>query len=448
MLAEVGSSAPVNVQPYPLLQVDRSQARPPFNLIFILLESTNRMSTSLAEPIATPEGDALEPLETRMTKLSLDPGFLRRSEVTPVLKRLADEGLEVVNTYAGASHSSKALTGILCGQYPYPDVRVLEADGILLNRCLPELLAEGGFETGFFQAPKLEFESREKFARAMGYQTVMGGKRLNSQGFMAVNYFGFEDRILLKPVVDWVAERKQPYFLTVFTGTTHHPYGSPGVRVPGPKDKLVQTFAHYQHALRYVDSFVGELLAGIAARRGLENTLVVVLGDHGEAFGEQGLRFHDWTPYEAGNRIPLVLWGDDVLGDSSRVPGFTRGARVEGLRHQIDLMPTILDLLGWKVSEGLPGLSLFGTPGHDRVWSSCWSGNQCMSMREGNLKYVVSDWVEPLEVYDLEKDPLQKHNIASSMSEESLKQLRTELWTHKQTVSAHYRAVEQAGKRE
>ena len=406
---------------------------PPFNVVLVVLESTNRSSTTLNGPPKR---------ASRLDGSSLNTPV----DTTPQLRRLAQEGLEVYNTYIGASHSSKALTGILCGQYPYPDVRVLEASGILIDRCLAEILAAGGYQTGYFQAPRLEFEQRVQFAKAAGFQTVLGGDLLDSTGFEKVNYFGYEDRIVLKPALSWVTKQPGPYFLTVMTGTTHHPYGSPGRPPGGHGEKVETTRVRFDHSLAYVDDFLKALLEGIREARGLENTLVVVIGDHGEAFGEHGLRFHDWVPYEEGNRVPWVLWGPDVLTPERMGRVIPPGSRIDGLRHQVDFVPTVLELLGWPLRQGtLPGLSLWSTPGHERAWSSCWSANQCMAVRVGPLKYVVLDWGDLPEVYDVVNDPKEQHNLAATRPESELKAIRTELWQHKREWAARYMRVARRG---
>lgn len=408
------------------LRIDRNQARTPFNLIVFVLESTPYKATSLAKKAS--EDSAQGP--------------------TPFLATLAQQGLEVPNTYTVLTHTSKALVGILCGQMPYPEMEAIEGEGVIPNRCLPEVLAEGGYQTGFFQAPDLEFEERHAMARYMGFGTVRGGKELDTTGFELVNYFGHEDRIVLEPAVSWVKDTPGPYMLTIMTGTSHHPYGSPGnppISGAGTPE-LIQE--RYRQSLQYVDGTLKALLEQVEAARGLENTLVMVVGDHGEAFGEHGLVHHNWVPYEEGVRVPLVLWGPDVLTPARAGKALPPGTQLTGLRQQTDLMPTVLDLLGWKTTAGtLPGKSLVSSPGHASVYFSCLSASMCMGMRSGNLKYIQAFERGSLQVFDLEKDPDERHNLANQQPTSRLETVEFNLWNHKLTVKSRYLAHDRNRKR-
>ena len=413
------ASASIHVPAPVPLQIDRAAALPPFNIIFIVLESTNWFGTSLA---STPSSPA--------------------QPTTPLLQELAKQGLEARTTYAAGMHTSKSLVSLLCGHPPYPYVRNRIEFSYVLNPCLPEVLAGGGYQTGYFQAPTLTFEQREALVRKMGYQEVDGGEKLEGTGFEVVNYYGREDRIILEPALAWVKQTTGPYMLTVMTGTTHHPYGSPGHPAPeGNFDLTKGARERFLHALRYVDAFSRDLIEGIRAARGLENTLIVIVGDHGEGFGEHQLFGHDWIPYEEGARVPLVLWGPDVLKDARGVT-VPAGGTIDGLRSQVDLFPTVLGLLGWKWKEGaLMGKSLFDPVAHPMVWTACMSADRCMVAWDERYKYIRFDHLESLLVFDLLQDPGEQHDLSATIPAEQLRNVEAFLWRNEMQTAARYHSL-------
>lgn len=129
--------------------------------------------------------------------------------------------------------------------------------------------------------------------------------------------------------------------------------------------------------MRYVDDFVGRLVRGYEERGLAENTLFVILGDHGEGFGEHGVYQHDLTIYEEGLHVPLVMAGAGALEG--------RTGTIAGNRQQIDVLPTILDVLDMPVEAGtLRGATLLEPAPEGRVlFHSCWRSHRCLARREG-----------------------------------------------------------------
>jgi arylsulfatase A-like enzyme len=210
--------------------------------------------------------------------------------------------------------------------------------------------------------------------------------------------------------------------------TTHHPYHAPGEAAPADESTH---FEGYRAAVRHTDRFAGELLAKLAAAGQLDDTLVFVLGDHGEAFGEHVRRQHDVVPYEEAVRVPMMLAGPDWLGAPRRIGG---------LRHHVDLLPTLLELLGAEWQGRLPGRSLLTSDGHESVWSSCWYDNWCLAVRTGNLKYVFHYGRRPAEVFDLSRDPGERADLSATLPAALKEAIERKLLAERFSIDAHYRA--------
>jgi arylsulfatase A-like enzyme len=106
---------------------------------------------------------------------------------------------------------------------------------------------------------------------------------------------------------------------------------------------------YYDGEIAFTDRELGRLLQGLHSSGLAQNTLIVVVGDHGESFGEHGQWLHGRGLHDPEIHVPLILsW-----------PGqLPAGRRVDAVAQQIDLKPTILDLLGMPIPEEVEGRSL------------------------------------------------------------------------------------------
>jgi arylsulfatase A-like enzyme len=172
----------------------------------------------------------------------------------------------------------------------------------------------------------------------------------------------------------------------------------------------------YDGAIAYLDEQVGALLDSLRARRALRETLVVIVGDHGEEFFEHGLMGHGNSLYAQSVRVPLVLvW-----------PGHLPAVRVGAPVSLASFPATVMDLL--RRPAPFPGPSLVGfwtgqAPGGVAVTSAVtfardlpeWypvSHGGMASARLGRYRYVSNPRDSVGELYDHEADPLEGRNLA------------------------------------
>ncbi|MCG8553762.1 MAG: LTA synthase family protein [Proteobacteria bacterium] len=332
-----------------------------------------------------------------------------RLTTTPNLARLAARGLLIEHFYTVVPHTSKALVSLHCGIYPKIVTRIAEAGtDALPARCLATLLREQGYATAFFQPAERSFERRHDLVASFGFEHFIGKEDLSAEGFEKVGYFGYEDDAILEPVLEWIDRQRGPFLLNVLTLTAHHPYKL-------PKSFPRQHFAdkkkldNYLNALAYTDRFLGKLFAGFEQRGLLTSTFFVILGDHGEGFGEHKRYQHDNVIYEEGLHSPMLLLGAGLDAATSRAQ---RPRRVLGLRQMIDVVPTVLDVLGYEHRGGdLPGKSLLSSSGHNTLYFSCWYKNRCLALRDGFRKTIYHYGRRGVEVFDLVGDPGEERNL-------------------------------------
>jgi arylsulfatase A-like enzyme len=326
---------------------------------------------------------------------------------TPFFEELTKRGALVENAYTVAPHTTKALVSIQCGIYPRLDPEPYESfeKGIPVH-CLPDLLRDAGYRSAFFQTAEENFERRKDLVREFGYDHFAGKQSLPSGGFDESNYLGFEDRAVLRPAMEWVDQQTNPILRTVLTLASQHPYAIPAgfEAQPFVADRSEND---YVNTLAYTDRFLRELYGQFESRGLLENTIFVVMGDHGEAFGEHGVQQHDAVPYEEGLRVPMVLVGAP----------FKPGKRITGLRQHIDVVPTLLDAIGLRLEQSSrPGRSLLSTRGHERLYFACHYRDYCLAGRNARDKIVYHYDRRSPELFDLLVDPDERTNLSPQRS--------------------------------
>jgi arylsulfatase A-like enzyme len=187
-----------------------------------------------------------------------------------------------------------------------------------------------------------------------------------------------------------------PAYETLYDGTP--PAGDPSEgAVP---ERFRADRDAYDESISELDDLLAELLKDLDASGLSERTLLVVLSDHGEAFGEHGARGHGLSPYQEALHVPLAFRG----------PGVMSGLRIATPVSVIDVAPTILDVLGMRVPDCMQGRSLRGAlagePLAPRPIFFGWVGEHNRGVRFGNWKAFGNDG--PLRVVELGADPLER----------------------------------------
>lgn len=337
---------------------------------------------------------------------------------TPFLEELAKSSLLVERAYTTVPHTSKASVSANCGIFPDPAREPTESyPGGLPARGLADLLGEEGYESVFFQSSVANFDDFGGLAENLGYREYYPLESMDTRGFERPNYFGCEDEVMLRPSERWLAGRGEgPFVAHYLTGTAHHDYRPPARygRVRFAEDELLD---RYLNCVRYQDFFLRNLIEQYKKLGLYGNTLFVIFGDHGEGFGEHGRYGHEDVPYEEGLRIPLMV----------HAPGWFRGGeRVPGPANLTDILPTVLDLLGYEVEGGdYPGHSLLRPlPGERILRFSCFNEGKCLASLDGSIKYVHHYDDRSDELFDLAADPLERRNLAGERPAETRERRR------------------------
>ncbi len=353
------------------------------NVLFYLLESTRYDHTSLAR------------------------AEIRQAE-TPVLAQLAARGVAGHQVRTVLPHTTKALFSILCARLPTMQRGVIEVSHDPALQCLPSILRSAGYRTAFFQSAVGSFEQRPRLVEKFGYEHFEAWE--DFQGFPGggetLGYLASEDETLAPALARWLdaGDRSQPFFATLLTSAIHHPYQLPRkLRSRLARDgKPIETPAQrYARLVEETDRVLGLLLEVLREREVLDNTLILVVGDHGEGFGNHGVLQHDNNYFEEGLRVPLVLAGPDITS-----------GRIDHNVSLIDITPTLLAHWDMEIVPELRGRLLgrnfldpgFDTRGIPRFFGCC-SFMRCRGFVIDQRKLVYLPWNDETWVFDLAVDP-------------------------------------------
>jgi len=356
-------------------------------------------------------------------------------DTTPFLDELANDSMVAEKAYAVVPHTSKALLTTICGVTPPLDTDMTESEpNAIPADCLPELLGEQGYNSAFFQSATENFERRPALVENFGYEDFYPVNDMPKAGFEEANYFGYEDDIMLQPSRDWLLEHAdEPFFTTYLTVTPHHDYVVP--ERYGKKEYVDpeenEDLNNYLNTLHYEDRFLENLFNQYKELGLYDDTIFVVLGDHGEGFGEHDRYQHDDTIYNEGLHIPLIVHD----------PRRSEGRRnIKPAVNELDVLPTVTDLLDYKIEGGsYHGNSLLSPPRDRVLMASCFHEDRCLASIEHNKKYIYHYGNKGEEFFDLTTDPHERINLADRQPSEEMKARRENLLTWQATVNQIYK---------
>ena len=324
---------------------------------------------------------------------------------TPALDRLAREGVLFEHTMTVAPLTLPAHCSIFTGSFP-PEHGVRDNGGFVLSpkqTTLATMLKKQGFHTG---AVVSAYVVDSQWGLNQGFDTYVDEFELPETG-------GFSPGEVQRPgneVVDlalpWLEKVKgDRFFAWLHFYDPHAPYE--------PPEPFNTRYAEHPYLgeIAFMDSQIARVVEFLERNGLLEKTVIAVIGDHGESLNQHGEGTHGFFVYESTTRVPFII----------RAPfERLRGRRVSDPVRVVDLMPTVLDLLGVAPARPISGVSLAplmtGTrstmdlegyaealyPLHHFGWSDT------RAWRAGRYKAI--DAPRP-ELYDLEKDPHESSNL-------------------------------------
>ncbi len=387
----------------------------------------------------------------------------------PNIEGLAAEGASFTRFFTSAPLCSPSRAVFLTGQYPFRNGIIDNGERAELSHRIvtfPRLLQDTGYRTGFFGKWHMGHEddtARPGFDRWVSFvgQGVYFDSPLNIDG-RTVQSTGYVTDILTDQAIDFIeSSPKDRPFLVFLAHKASHPEVHPNrVRTfPSPaqdaglyaddelprapnwrapltgKPALQRAHGHDDprspagglpddivkarlRMLSAVDRGVGRLRETLQKRGALDNTIIVITSDQGFFYGEFGLAQERRLAYEPSIRIPLII----------RYPGFAQaGSRPELLVSNVDIAPTMMELAGSPVPNGMDGTSMVkaikdpSAAPRDGFLIEYYSdaefprvqGLGYQAIRTDRHKLIrYRDLKGADELYDLQADPHELRNLA------------------------------------
>ena len=329
---------------------------------------------------------------------------------TPNLKAESARGLVFDHVYAHIGRSSNSLASILLSTYSKLDFDdITEEYPRLPGTSIASVFKDRGYRTAFVTPSDLDWAGWRTFLNKRGFDEVIDDHGLPCTTMLSS--WGMEDHCAIDGMIQLVEkDPARPFFIMAWTQQTHHPYEpSPGIPLI---DFVREPFAdaydlnRYLNVLHETDRHIEQLFDSIR-RAGLEqDTLVVVTGDHGQAFGAPHDSYMQGrTVYEEDVNVPLLLWYPRQ---------YRAAARSATIGSHVDLAPTIADLAGFPLAADWQGRSLFEPARAPRAYFYVAEDHFTLGVREGNWKYSIDLREGVDELYDLSTDPNEQHNLAAA----------------------------------
>lgn len=284
---------------------------------------------------------------------------LEGQELTPVLNRLAGEGFYFPHIYQqiGAGNTSDAEFMSNTSIYPIASIAMSTGFGDRVLPSLPRLLETKGYEAYTFHVNKVGFWNRNELYPALGFSGYYDKKYFRNDHF---NSFGASDEQLYITAVEKLAELQKkggPFYAQLVTASSHHPFQIPDAfkRITVPEKLKNTMLGDYLTAINYTDYAIGTLIEGLKQKGLWDNTVLVLYGDH------FGLQPQDVPPEQVEDalgipydsrvsrfNIPLIV----------HAPGMAAGQVVDRTGGQLDILPTLANLLGVSLKQ--EGFTAFG----------------------------------------------------------------------------------------
>jgi arylsulfatase A-like enzyme/Flp pilus assembly protein TadD len=332
---------------------------------------------------------------------------------TPTLDRLAAAGVRFDRAYSPAPLTLPAHTSVFTGLYPPEHGLRTNGRGRLDEKLatLPALLQEVGYDTAAFVS---SFVLDHRFGLGRGWTKYDDGQLSQTPSELDALQRQRGAREVVDAALDWFGRRgSQPFCLWVHFYDPHFPYDAHA-------DEFGERFRDrpYDGELSAVDVQIARLLKAIESAGQRENTWVIVLGDHGEGFGDHVERTHGYTLYDSTQRVPLLMeWPGHIAA----------GQEVKEPVSLVDLLPTVLEQLRLRQPSDLKGRSLVpaftGKPLDERpcygmtddpFLQNGWS--PLRSLVAGRWKFIRTK--QP-ELFDLQADPGETRNLYATEPDEA-----------------------------
>ena len=258
--------------------------------------------------------------------------------MTPNLDQLSDEGIWLENLYATGTRSARGLEAIVAGFPPTTSQSVLK-----LSRAQKDFFTIGaflrqrGYDTSFIYGGEAQFDNMRRFFASNGFDTVIDKHDFENPSFLGSWGVADEDVFDYAHTYFQSMPSDKPFASVLFTTTNHSPWEFPDDKI----DLFEEPKATVNNAVKYADYAIGQYIRNAKDSSYWDNTVFLIVSDHNSR-----------------------VYGSEIVPiERFHIPGLILGGSIEPQRwsrvaSQIDLLPTLLSLVGVGGMHPAPGLDL------------------------------------------------------------------------------------------
>jgi arylsulfatase A-like enzyme len=327
--------------------------------------------------------------------------------------RLEKNSINFRNHYANYPLSANALISVLASAYDlnskdmliqkYPDIKL---------QTLSEILKGHGYRTCLIHTGGLGYAGQQRFLKNRKIDSVIDYKQLiRVKPYNRQVGWGVDERAMIRPGIEFIKnDAAKPYLLIFMPVNPHHPYAIPDKKfqitgdVPEDVDYRTRNWLNYLNSLHYADASLGLLIRELERESLMDDTLLFLFADHGEAFYQHKMNYnHPLYLYDENVHVPFLIYNKRI---------FTSPAYYDGVTRHIDILPTILDILGIAQSPEQEGIPILASHREQRALLHTSWKDDYMGVVDGNWKYICRTADQLEELYNLVSDPDETNNLA------------------------------------
>lgn len=351
---------------------------PNLNIVVFLLESVRK--------------DFFDPSQSKFFKLS-DP-----------------RNIHVSNFYIPVPHSSNTHFTILTGLYPLKKIHSIynsnlkEKYSYIYEKSLIFHLQKENYSTFYITSNDTSFENENKFLNFLQL-TIIEKKDLKNYKLKEFEW-GVDDTALLLKTKELLPKIKnQPFFLLYVFSNTHTPYFNPYPEKYNRFNNQIRK-ERYKNTIHFTIDLVDLIIQEFIYMNLYQNTLFIILSDHGETFGEHNYILHDFSLYNEEILVPFIMHHERFkhLYKDKEIP----------YANLLDLVPTIFDLAEISTNGNYPGQSIFSPNSRYQFFLSSWGGTDAKKgVIKNHQKWIWNFSKKKLQLLDLQDNVIKEDSITS-----------------------------------
>lgn len=333
--------------------------------------------------------------------------------LAPCFERLAKEGIIWDNFYSESTRSCKALLATLYGIHAQVGDEIFSREPGFSLRGLPDILKEKGYLNAYLHNGDIDFDRQQEFLLSHRFDVVHGKQEMHQafEGEVPRSSWGIHDEYLMRYARDFLMAKEkeeEACFLYLFSVSNHHPWRlPPGVKIESFMTKDGLSEAPFLQTMHYTDKWLGWFIEELRQTGVLEKSLVFIFGDHGQPLDEHREKAQQREGiYEEAVRVPLLLLGKGIK------PG-----KIDEVSSQIDLLPTLIDMLSIKSLHHSVGRSLKRKTENTEALFFSPFFPKVLGCRRGPWKLIHNPISGEDELFHLERDPGEKTNAEAENRE-------------------------------